>query len=145
MVSLVFSDKWLPGADLLVLFVPAVATTAVSAPLLHAFNAAGRTRVAMWLSLTWLVSTWTLGAWVTSTWGLVGFGAFYVALQLSYVPLWMLAARDLGVRVWSETYDAVAALLLGASVGSLVYGVIRGGSGDIVAAFKVPELKPGKE
>ncbi|MEZ5280684.1 MAG: oligosaccharide flippase family protein [Acidimicrobiales bacterium] len=130
MVSLVFSDKWLPGADLLVLFVPAVATTAVSAPLLHAFNAAGRTRVAMWLSLTWLVSTWTLGAWVTSTWGLVGFGAFYVALQLSYVPLWMLAARDLGVRVWSETYDAVAALLLGASVGSLVGGWLGTALGD---------------
>ncbi len=88
LVSLVFSDRWLPGADLLVLFMPAIVTTAVSSPLLHAFNAVGRTRVAMWLSIAWLVVTWTIGALVTARWAAQGFGFFYVGLQVMYLPIW---------------------------------------------------------
>lgn len=130
LVSLVFSDRWLPAADLLVMFVPAVATTAVSAPLLHAFNALGRTSIAMWLSLGWLVSTWTIGAGVTAKWGTIGFGLFYVVLQLTYLPLWGLGRRQLGVSVWSETFDAFAGAAAGAVIGSVVGSTMVDSFGD---------------
>ncbi len=120
LVSLVFSDQWLPAADLLVLFTPAIVTTAMTAPLFHAFNAVGRTRVAMWLSASWLIVTWTAGAAATAMWGEVGFGWFYVVLQVAYVPVWRLAKRSLGVDVIAETRDALAGLVLGALGGSVV-------------------------
>ncbi len=120
LVSLVFSHQWLPAADLLVLFTPAIVTTAMTAPLFHAFNAIGQTRVAMWLSASWLIVTWTAGAAATATWGAVGFGWFYVVLQVAYVPVWRLAKRSLGVDVIAETRDALAGLVLGALGGSLI-------------------------
>ena len=81
LVVSVFSPRWLPAADLLVLFMPAIVTTAMTAPLFHAFNAIGKTRVAMWLSLSWLVLTWTLGAYITATWG-----SYWLRLVLRRAP-----------------------------------------------------------
>ncbi len=127
LVSLVFSDRWLPGADLLVLFMPAIVTTAVSSPLLHAFNAVGRTRVAMWLSIAWLVVTWTIGALVTARWAAQGFGFFYVGLQVMYLPIWWLAKRDLGVDVFRESRDAVLGLILGITAGASVASSLQPG------------------
>ena len=120
LVSLVFDPQWLPAADLLVLFVPAIVTTAMTSPLFHAFNAIGRTRIAMWLSASWLVVTWSAGALATWQWGTTGFGWFYVLLQFAYLPVWRLARRELGVDVLGETKDALVGLALGVTVGSTV-------------------------
>ncbi len=139
LVSLVFSDQWLPAADLLVLFVPAIVTTAMTAPLFQAFNAIGRTRVAMWLSATWLFLTWTLGSAATWIWGEVGFGWFYVLLQFAYVPVWRLAKRELQIDVIAETRDAVAGLVAGALCGSAVAGAVGFGGrwGALIAGVVV--------
>ena len=120
LITVVFSPRWLPAADLLVLFMPAIVTTAMTAPLFHAFNAIGRTRVAMWLSLSWLVLTWTAGAYATATWGSIGFGWFYVVLQLAYIPVWRLASAELGVNVISECRDTLLGLGLAIATGALV-------------------------
>lgn len=128
LISLVFADQWLPASDLLVLFVPAIVTTAMTAPLFHAFNAVGRTKIAMWLSATWLLVTWTAGAGATAMWGATGFGWFYVALQLAYVPVWRLAKRDLGVDVLAETRDTLLGLFAGVVTGSVVATSMSGAS-----------------
>ena len=144
LVSLVFDPQWLPAADLLVLFVPAIVTTAMTSPLFHAFNAIGRTRIAMWLSASWLVVTWSAGALATWQWGTTGFGWFYVLLQFAYLPVWRLARRELGVDVLGETKDALVGLALGVTVGSTVaaslgdasrWGALVAGVGTGIVVF----------
>ena len=120
LITIVFTAQWLPASDLLVLFMPAIVTTAMTAPLLHAFNAIGRTRVPMYLSSTWLVLTWVLGSVATATWGAIGFGWFYVVLQLAYIPVWRFAKNELDVNVITECRDALAGLVVGVVGGTSV-------------------------
>ncbi len=139
LVALVFDPQWLPASDLLVLFVPAIVTTAMTSPLFHAFNAIGRTKIAMWLSAGWLVVTWTGGALATWQWGTAGFGWFYVLLQLAYVPVWRLAQRELDVDVLAETKDALVGLALGVTAGSVVASSLGSSTrwGGLVAGVAV--------
>ncbi|MCA9223003.1 MAG: PQQ-binding-like beta-propeller repeat protein [Planctomycetales bacterium] len=73
-------------------------------------------------------------------------GEFVIAnnrLKLYRVGVSTQGAKNLRQLAEADVSAEIVSPL--ASVGSLVYGVIRGGSGDIVATFKVPDLKPGKE
>ncbi len=124
LVTVVFGSRWVPGAELLVLFAPAILTTAMTAPVLHAFNAVGRTRVAMWLSASWLVATWTVGTVVVSRFGAAGFGWFYVGLQLAYLPVWFVARRDLGVRVIHAAAPALVGLSVAVATGRALATVV---------------------
>ena len=99
LISVLFASAWLPAQGLFMAFAPAIVATAMSAPLLHAFNARGATKVGMGLSVRWFALTWTFGLFATAWKGVVGFGWFYVLLQVGYLPLWVRARRELGVRV----------------------------------------------
>jgi len=99
-VSLVFAPRWLPTVELIQLFVPAIVAVTIFAPLINAFNALGRTEVALHLSAGWAVLTYTVGTLAVATGGIRGYGWFYVGLQVTYIYVVLRAARLLQVRWW---------------------------------------------
>ncbi len=119
LVLVLFGRQWLPAAGFFVAFAPAIVATALSAPILHAFNAVGKTKVGMYLSIRWFALTWTIGLAATAIGGRVGFGWFYAVVQLGYAPLWWKASRELGVRVLrtSAPFVAGAVVAVGAATG----------------------------
>ncbi len=98
-ITLVFSSQWLPASSLILAFLPAIVMTALSTPITQALNARGETGIAFKLAMVWAILTWTAAAVAVWHWGLGGYGWFYVLLQLTYLPLWVLAWRRLDVRV----------------------------------------------
>lgn len=116
-IRIVFDPRWLPAGDLILAFLPAVVCTAITAPLLQAFTAIGRTKVAMWLAASWVCGTWTVGAAVVGVAGLTGFRWFYVALQLTFIPVWVMASRTLGLRLLHESFGPLVGLGVAVLVG----------------------------
>jgi O-antigen/teichoic acid export membrane protein len=124
-IRVVFTAKWLPAADLVREFVPAILAVAFFTPILQAFNALGRTRVALGLSTVWAIVTWSLGTLLVGRWGLQGYGWFYVALQITYLPIVILGVRSLGLHLWQAARGPIAGFL--AAVG--IAGILPAGQG----------------
>jgi O-antigen/teichoic acid export membrane protein len=99
-ILVVFTAKWLPASELVRQFVPAILAVALFTPILQAFNAMGRTGVALRLSMLWAVVTWSLGTLLVARWGIAGYGWFYVALQISYLPIAIIGVRTLRLSLW---------------------------------------------
>lgn len=107
LVRLVFGPKWLPALPLVHAFLPGIAITALSTPLLHGFNAVGKTRVALYLAAAWLGLTWTIGAIATERLGTSGFAGFYIGLQVTFLPVWWCAGRGFGIAPWRAVRGVV--------------------------------------
>lgn len=120
LIEVVFDEKWVPTVTLVRLFAPSVLAVAIGAPLLHSFNALGRTYIALRLTIVWSVLTWTLGFVVVRAWGITGYGFFYVALQLTYVPIIVVARREFGIRTLYTTRGPAAGGILAAIVISVL-------------------------
>lgn len=143
-VTMIFSSQWLPATGLILAFLPAIVMTALSTPITQAFNARGQTGIAFKLAILWAALTWTCAAFAVWKWQLEGYAWFYVLLQLTYVPLWLLGRRRLGVNVlragaipilsgliaflavnWLPTPESIATLALQiAAVGAVFFTVL---------------------
>jgi teichuronic acid exporter len=123
LITHVFGSQWLPAESLILMFMPAIITTAMTNPVIHAFNALGRTTMAMKLTGAWFLLTWTGGTVTTLVWGLHGFGLFYVVLQATYLYMWRAGRRHLGVHTLRESLPALAGMSAGIGVGLTFHGV----------------------
>ena len=121
-IVVVFTAKWLPAADLVREFVPAILAVALFTPILQAFNALGRTRVALGLSMIWAVVTWFLGTLLVARWGLEGYGWFYVGLQITYLPIVIMGVRTFGLRLWRVARGPCAGFLAAVGIAWILPG-----------------------
>lgn len=129
-ITYVFAPQWLPAAPLVLAFLPAIVATALSAPITQAFNAKGQTKIGFRLSMVWAALTWTVGAASVLVWGVSGYGWFYVAIQMTYLPLWYAAWRMLRVRVWVPS--AYPLLMAAITVGLMLLVPTPGGFVELV-------------
>jgi O-antigen/teichoic acid export membrane protein len=116
-ILVVFTAKWLPAADLVRQFVPSILAVAFFTPILQAFNALGRTGVALRLSMLWAAMTWSFATVLVAHWGIRGYGWFYIALQITYLPIGIMAVRTLGLSLWRAARGPSAGFL--AAVGTV--------------------------
>lgn len=115
----VFGEKWLEASTLLVQFVPTIVAVALFTPVLQAFNAQGRTSIGLKLSVIWAAITWPLGTLAVVHGGIAGYGWFYIALQLTYLPIAYFGFRTFGVRVWVAARAPMFASFTAVSVATL--------------------------
>jgi O-antigen/teichoic acid export membrane protein len=119
-ILVVFTAKWLPAAELVRQFVPAVLAVALFTPILQAFNALGRTGVALRLSILWATLTWLLGTFLVGHWGIRGYGWFYVGLQITYLPIAIIGVRTLRLSLWRAARAPMAGFLAAAGLAWIV-------------------------
>jgi O-antigen/teichoic acid export membrane protein len=130
-ILVVFTAKWLPASDLVRQFVPAILAVALFTPILQAFNAVGRTGVALRLSMIWAAVTWSVGTFLVARWGLQGYGWFYVALQITYLPIAIMGVRTLRLSLWRVARGPCAGFVAAAGTASIVPAA-QGWSGLLV-------------
>lgn len=116
LIEVVFDEKWVPAITSVRLFALSVLAVSIGSALVQAFNAVGQTHVAMRLTFVWSALTWTIGFLVVRIWGLRGYGWFYTALQLTYLPIIVMARREWGVSTLRSAVGPFGGGILAASV-----------------------------
>lgn len=98
-VTLVFTEKWLPALPLVRLFLIANVFVATSTPCYGMLNALGQVRRTLGYSLAWSALTWAIGAPLIHRLGFVGFGWAVLIVNFSNLYLFRDCIKRVPVRL----------------------------------------------
>ncbi len=106
-IPLIFGKRWLPASPALVAFCLWLAANAVGGPITELFNAVGRVRYNLFLTLCWAVLLWGVGPIVALTWGFRGVAILFAVLQLTWIWAFWKARQMATIRTFQAARPAL--------------------------------------